>query len=108
MARKASSSSRRPLRIPLLRRVVAIPNEIPDISTRRSCLIEGRFRDPRLFVNNQQPKKLKRAHELSAYGAERKIPAGDMMCKKDAPMGNVAEPGNRTAVSLNKASADKK
>lgn len=64
--------------------------------------------DPRLLANRKQPKKLKRAHELSANGAERKIPAGDMICRKAALRDSPEEPGNRIAVSLNNASDDRR
>jgi len=86
---KASSSSSKPLRIPLLRKVVATPNVIPESNTRRSLPILGRsFRPTILLTKSKMPENDKRAQGLSAYGAERKSPAGEKMCKKAAVRAN--------------------
>jgi hypothetical protein len=81
---KASSSNSKPLRIPLLRKVVAMPNDTPDSRTRRSCPIVGCPFEAKLFANKSTPEKVRRAQELSANGAERKSPAGDIICRKAA------------------------
>ena len=85
---KASSSKSRPLRIPLLRKVVAMPNDMPDSRTSRSCPTVGWPFEAKLFANKRTPKRVRRAQELSAYGAERKSPAGDIICRKAAVRAN--------------------
>ncbi len=79
--RNASSSKRIPLSNPLLRKVVATPNSTPDASTNRSRLREF---GPKLFAKSRNPEKVRSAHELSAKGAERKRPAGEIICKAAA------------------------
>lgn len=80
----ASSSRSRPLRIPLLRKVEAMPNDMPERKVSRSCHgVDCPFVG-KLFANKSTPEKVRRAQELSAYGAERNSPAGDIMCSKAA------------------------
>ena len=85
---KASSSKSRPLRIPLLRKVVAMPNDTPERMMSRSWRVVDWPFAARLFANRRRPEKLRRAHGLSAYGAERKIPAGEIICSKAAVSAN--------------------
>lgn len=61
---------------------MAMPNVMPDASTRKSRLMVGFPSDTKLFVKSRLPKKLKSAQELSAKGAERKRPAGEIMWRK--------------------------
>jgi hypothetical protein len=86
---KASSSNSKPLKIPLLRQVVAMPNDMPDSITSRSCQTVGCPFKARLFANRSTPEKVRRAQELSAYGAERRSPAGDIICRKAAVRANL-------------------
>ena len=88
---KASSSNSKPLKIPLLRKVVAMLNDMPDSRISRSCPIVGCPFEAKLFANKSTPEKVRRAQELSAYGAERKSPAGDIMCRKAAVRANPEE-----------------
>jgi hypothetical protein len=87
-ALRASSSSSKPLRIPLLRNVVAMPNDMPDVMMNRSCQAAVWPFELKLFANKSTPQKVKRAQELSAYGAERKRPAGDTTCRSAAVRAN--------------------
>ena|SRR6187402_1300702 len=93
----ASSSNNRPFRIPLLRKVVAIPNSTPDISTDRSWFAELGPSWTMLFVKNRQPVKLNREHELSAKGAERNMPAGEMIWIAAVVKANPAGEWGKTA-----------
>ena len=61
-----------------------MPNNMPDNRTSKSCPIVGWPFEAKLFANKSTPEKVRRAQELSAYGAERKIPAGDIICRKAA------------------------
>jgi hypothetical protein len=77
---KASSSSSSPLESPLLLTVVAIPNNMPDRRMRMSCpKVLLPFPALKLFVKVYMPAKVNSAQELSAWGADRNIPAGEIM-----------------------------
>ncbi|THV47127.1 hypothetical protein BGAL_0333g00090 [Botrytis galanthina] len=99
----ASSSRRSPLSNALLLKVVASPNSTPEIRTRRSwpkvLLLTP---DPKLFVKRNAPKRVNSAVELSAYGADRNIPAGDMMCRRAVIKANLFD-GKSVKVRLCRA-----
>jgi hypothetical protein len=59
------------------------------------------------LVNKRHPTKLNNAQELSAYGAERKRPAGEIICKEAAVKASHAEGSAKTAeVSPNKTGTE--
>ena len=61
------------------------------------------------MVNRRQPTKLSRAHELSAKGAERKRPAGEIMCSEAAVKAySGGKPGKTTRDKLNSANTESK
>lgn len=66
----------------MLLNVVASPNSKPEPITSKSCVADVDLLTLRLLVNKRQPAKLSKAHELSAYGADRKMPAGDIICSE--------------------------
>lgn len=92
------------MRIPLLRRVVAAPNTTPERRSRISWVIMAVPDWGRLLVKRRLPRKDRKAQELSAYGAERKRPAGDRMWRMPADRANpeVEELGKMTRVRWNK------
>ena len=88
----ASSRKRSPLSNALLLNVVAIPNNTPEMRTRRSRLkVLLLAPGPKLFVNRKIPRKVNKAQELSAHGADRNMPAGDMMCRRAVTNANLFE-----------------
>jgi hypothetical protein len=59
------------------------------------------------FGEQKHPTKLNKAQELSAYGAERKRPAGEMMCNEAAVKASQGEGSEKTAeVRLNSTSTE--
>ena len=103
----ASSSKSRPLRMPLLRKVVAIPKHTPERSTRKSWLALMGLFPPRLLVNRRHPVKLNNAQEPSAKGAERNRPAGDITCSEAVVKANPEDAVGKTAkVRLNSTSTE--
>jgi hypothetical protein len=100
---KASSSNRRPLSIPLLRKLVEIPNKTPDRTRRLSCLVDVVCPSKaKLFANAKHPAKANKAQEVSAYGAERKTPAGEITWRAAVLKANlVVDLENTSIVSLN-------
>jgi len=83
----------------LLRNVVAIPNKTPDTRTRESLATDDSLVLLKLFVNRRQPRNDKKAHELSAYGADKNNPAGDIMWKAAAAAAVAEDSGNMANVS---------
>lgn len=63
----------------------------------------------KLLMNAKHPAKANRAQEVSAYGAERKIPAGEITWRAAVLKANlVVDAGNTSNVSLNRRSTASK
>lgn len=89
----ASSANKVPLNSALLLNIVAHPNAIPAGTTNKSCLPEDTGPTGTLQVKNRNPTNAKNAAVLSPYGAERKIPAGEKMCRHPAIKANCGPDG---------------
>jgi len=87
-----------PLRRPLLRTVVANPNDSPAAiveASRFHCLRGLSLKCAAAY--KYIPVKLSNENRLSAYGAERKIPAGEMIWKAAAKNENLSLRGENVA-----------
>lgn len=98
------------MRIPLLRKVVAAPNMIPDRISKKSPEAEVRpLLLPKLFTKFKQPANERKAHELSAYGPDRNRPAGEIMCNAAAVKAILPDARPNTAnVSLKSTITEKR
>lgn len=88
--------------MPLLRKVVAIPNNTPDVKRYKSWVAVDCPPRQRLLTNNKHPAKVRAAQELSAYGEERNKPAGEIIwsraavkAKPGAALGNMAKESSK-------------
>lgn len=80
----ASSANTIPLRRALLLTVVANPSVTPASTTNPSCFLDETAPTGTPQAKNRTPTNVKNAAVLSPHGAERKIPAGERMCRHPA------------------------
>lgn len=105
----ASSRNKRPLRRPLPRTVVAHPRTTPDITRNISCTAEGGPDTGTLLTKSRKPKNDSNAKVLSPYGADKNMPAGEIICKQPAmkPNWRPDGPGNTARAKWYKTITDK-
>lgn len=80
----ASSAKMMPFSSELLLTVVDSPSVTPASTANPSCFADETGPAGTLQAKTRSPAKVKNAAVLSPHGAERKIPAGETMCKHPA------------------------